>query len=108
MKEDLSNTWKISVAIKIAAPILWLIVISSIILSAIIDQDAEKYLHLDIEENIDTVAHEIEDLIRNSETHLNQNHNLNHHLDHLLKQFSFSAVEFIFNNNPVVIGQKRM
>ena len=104
MKEDLSTTWKISIAVKIAAPILWLIVISSVIFTAIVQQDVEKNLQTSLVKNADNLSHHIEELITNSASENFENTVYKIRL--MLGELNFSSVELKMNENPVTIGEK--
>ena len=104
MKEDLSNTWKVSIAVKIAVPILWLIIISSVIFATLVQQDAEQTLKANLIKNANNLSHEIEDLINeNASADIDKE---SYQIALLLKPLNFSSVEFELNGRPVVIGSK--
>ncbi|MCW8910520.1 MAG: ATP-binding protein [Gammaproteobacteria bacterium] len=103
MKEDLSTTWKISIAVKIAAPILWLIVISSVIFTAIVQQDIEKNLQASLIKNAGNLSHQIQDLIINSASENYEN--ATYQIRSMLEESNFSSVEFKINEKPVTIGE---
>ena len=103
MKEDLSATWKISIAVKIAAPILWLIVISSVIFTAIVQQDVEKNLQANLIKNAGHMSHFVEDLITNNAS--DNFDNTTYQIRSMLGELNFSSVEFNINENPVTIGE---
>ena len=102
MKEDLSNTWKVRIAVKIAAPILWLIVICSVIFATVVQQDVEQTLKANLSKNANNLAHEIEDLILDDPSAITDK--ATYHIALLIKQLGFSAVAFDVKNKPIIIG----
>ena len=102
MKEDLSNTWKISIAVKIAVPILWLIIISSVIFATLVQQDAEQTLKANLIKKANNLSHEIANLINENESA--DIDKVTYQIALLLKQLNFSSVEFELNGSPVIIG----
>ena len=106
MKEDLSNTWKISIAVKIAAPILWLIIISSVLFSAIVQQDVERNLASSINHNAEVLSHEVEEIINFSELTEDHINTTRSHIELLLNKFNFSYIEFHLADKLVLIGKK--
>lgn len=103
MKEDLSNTWNISIAVKIAVPILWIIILASIIFSIFAGQDAKETLELNTAHDANVLAHEVTELIKHSGTPEYSRHFS--HIEALLKNLNFHSVEFRTGEALVTIGQ---